>query len=957
MYRLEMLEMSSPETWNWYAIPNVLDPNAENSQTKCPGYHISNVQESASGLTADLDLAGAPCNIYGTDIDQLKLTVEYHDTDRLHVEIVPRFIGPENSTWFIIPEQMVPKPQAASGASKDSCELAFEYSSDPNFSYRVIRKANNEVLFDTTGSQLVFADQFFEFVTQMPADYNLYGLGETIRKFRLGNNLTRTLWAADVADQIDANLYGSHPIYLDTRYYEKGSKTPVSGSADSLDRSKEYDSYTHGVFMRNAHGQDILLQSNKLTWRSLGGSVDLYFYSGPQAKDVITTYQKTMVGFPAMQQYWAFGFHQCRWGYKKWQDLQDVVQRMEAAGIHMETIWADIDWMDQYRNFVTSPTGYPLPEFAGFLETLHGRGQHFVPIIDAALYRPNNNDVDSYLPYKRGAAQHAFLSKANGEEYIGQVWPGYTVFPDFVGASLGNVARTNDWWNDEVRRFFDGVKFDGLWVDMNEVSSFCEGSCGTGRVGDRNLTYSNATESANNTRIGPVSRDVDSIEIKRATIKSHAATLGKRDATEFFPTDINPVWRHSKPVPGQRNLDNPPYAINHFYGHLAKKGVAPSAHHHVETGAVQYDFHNLFGHQLLNATHSALLSLSPGKRPFIIGRSTFAGSGALAGHWGGDNFSLWEYLQLGISQGLSFSIYGIPMFGTDACGFLYDSNEQLCARWMQLNAFFPFYRNHNTEGTISQEPYTWESVANATRTAIAARYAMLPYMYTLFYRAHTRGDTVLRALVWEFPTEPWLADSDAQFMLGPSLLVVPVLTENMSTVSAVMPQGALWYDWWTQTQHTPAARGYSSEFSAPMGHIPLFVRGGSVMPLQQPGNTTTASRANPWSLLVALDADGAASGDLYVDDGESLQPDQTLLVTFTAAKGSLKAVPEGGFGDANALANVTIMGVDGVGSVSFNGQAIDKGKWKYNEVDKRLWVDMESETAGGAWMGEWELTW
>lgn len=75
---------------------------------------------------------------------------------------------------------------------------------------------------------------------------------------------------------------------------------------------------------------------------------------------------------------------------------------------------------------------------------------------------------------------------------------------------------------------------------------------------------------------------------------------------------------------------------------------------------------------------------------------------------------------------------------------------------MAMAAFFPFYRNHNIRGTIPREPYVWPSIAEASRRAIAVRYSLLNYIYTLFYYAHTEGDTVLRALAWEFPNDETL---------------------------------------------------------------------------------------------------------------------------------------------------------------------------------------------------------
>lgn len=127
------------------------------------------------------------------------------------------------------------------------------------------------------------------------------------------------------------------------------------------------------------------------------------------------------------------------------------------------------------------------------------------------------------------------------------------------------------------------------------------------------------------------------------------------------------------------------------------------------------------------ATHLALNAINAGKRPFLISRSTFASAGKWTGHWLGDNFSKWQYMYFNIQGVLQFQIFQIPFVGADTCGFNGNSDEELCNRWMQLSAFMPFYRNHNIKGAISQEPYRWDSVAEASRTAINARYTLLPY--------------------------------------------------------------------------------------------------------------------------------------------------------------------------------------------------------------------------------------
>jgi alpha-glucosidase len=163
------------------------------------------------------------------------------------------------------------------------------------------------------------------------------------------------------------------------------------------------------------------------------------------------------------------------------------------------------------------------------------------------------------------------------------------------------------------------------------------------------------------------------------------------------------------------------------------------------------------------------------------------------------------------------------------------------------------------------------------------RYSLLNYMYTLFYHAHTSGSTVMRALAWEFPTDESLRETYAQFMLGPALLITPVLVPNVDTVQGVFPgvgEGEKWYDWYS-LKGVEAKAQENVTLAAPLEHINVHVRGGSVLPLQEPGYTTTETRANPWGILVALDAEGKAQGDLYLDDGESLVPNVTKIVNVS----------------------------------------------------------------------------
>lgn len=184
-------------------IANVDDPQAVNAQSVCPGYRASNVQHSTHGFSASLELSGKPCNVYGTDVESLVVEVQFQDTGRLNVQITPTYVDASNESWYILREELVPRPETVPDASESHSDFSVTWSNEPTFNFQVTRKATGEVLFDTAGSVLVFENQFIEFVTTLPEEYNLYGLGERINQLRLLRNATLTTYAADIGNPID----------------------------------------------------------------------------------------------------------------------------------------------------------------------------------------------------------------------------------------------------------------------------------------------------------------------------------------------------------------------------------------------------------------------------------------------------------------------------------------------------------------------------------------------------------------------------------------------------------------------------------------------------------------------------------------------------------------------------------------------------------------------------------
>jgi alpha-glucosidase len=129
----------------------------------------------------------------------------------LHVEIVPTYISAENATQYIIPPGVVAKP-GVEGSNIES-DLEFSWTNEPSFGFEVARRSTKDVLFSTKGKKLVFENQFIEFTSPLPENYNIYGLGESVHAFRLGNNYTKTFYAADAGATVDMYVV-SFPQHL-----------------------------------------------------------------------------------------------------------------------------------------------------------------------------------------------------------------------------------------------------------------------------------------------------------------------------------------------------------------------------------------------------------------------------------------------------------------------------------------------------------------------------------------------------------------------------------------------------------------------------------------------------------------------------------------------------------------------------------------------------------------------
>jgi len=298
---------------------------------------------------------------------------------------------------------------------------------------------------------------------------------------------------------------------------------------------------------------------------------------------------------------------------------------------------------------------------------------------------------------------------------------------------------------------------------------------------------------------------------------------------------------------------------------LANGDPPPFLHHDREGEPSDHRAcHNIYGLQMARATFEGLQRLRLNQRPFLLVRSTSAGGQRYGATWTGDNQSSFQHLRLSLAMVLSLGLSGFSFAGCDVGGFSRSCWGELLARWTQLAAFFPFFRNHCAKGNPSQEPWAFgEPYLAICRQAIELRYQLLPTLYTAFYHCSRSGLPVLRPLFFDWPEVAKIEEESSQFLFGDSLMVAPVLEEGATERQVYLPPG-VWYDYWTGN---PLSGEQRLTVPTPLEAIPLYARAGSAIPcwpLQQ-----YIGETHPQELRFQVYA-GTGDSLHYEDDGCSL---------------------------------------------------------------------------------------
>ena len=279
-------------------------------------------------------------------------------------------------------------------------------------------------------------------------------------------------------------------------------------------------------------------------------------------------------------------------------------------------------------------------------------------------------------------------------------------------------------------------------------------------------------------------------------------------------------------------------------------------------------YHNQYALLMAEGTREGLLRARPNERPFILSRAGFAGIQRVAAQWLGDNQATWEHLALAVRMALGMGVSGQPFVGSDIPGFAGEADRDLFARWVQYGALTPFCRFHKQTGHADHYPWSFGTEIEAiARRALKLRYRLLPYLYSAFMRATESGEPVQRPLHFDFQDDPGSLRIEDEYMLGDALLVAPVLEPAVTHRDVYLPPGS-WIDWHDGKTHL-GKRRVSVETA--LDHIPIFARGGKVIPMYPRAPRSTLDPAPDCVELHAFTPahDSLTTSLLYEDDGVS----------------------------------------------------------------------------------------
>jgi len=349
---------------------------------------------------------------------------------------------PEDQSFAVVPN---PFPESAKIDVKDGNDATLL---DTGTLQLRIEKSPLRVSFLDKSGKLISEDQprspvsyngtAFRVWKAMPIDEHYFGLGDKTGPLD-HRNLDFTMWNMDMFGWQESTdpLYKTIPFFLGVRH----------GSA-------------YGIFLDNTYRSSFDFGKQSRDAYSFGtenGELNYYFFYGPDPKKVVSDFT-ALTGRTPLPPLFALGYQQCRYSYYPEARVREIADNFRKRKIPADVIYLDIDYQDRNRPFTVDRERFP--HFEQMIKDLRQQGFKLITITDLHIAK-----VPGYQPYDDGIAKDMFVKNPDGSVYVGPVWPGPSVFPDFTRAAV------REWWGSLYTEFVkDGVR--GFWNDMNEPAVF-----------------------------------------------------------------------------------------------------------------------------------------------------------------------------------------------------------------------------------------------------------------------------------------------------------------------------------------------------------------------------------------------------------------------------------------------------------------------------------------------------
>ena len=358
--------------------------------------------------------------------------------DLLRVRISHKAPLPEDASWAVLPASRTASVRVTSEATGFSTS-ALRVSVDPATDELTVRDLAGNILQQDSAPTAWDGKRFYVNKVKTQDDH-FFGLGDKPGPLdRVGEVFT--MWNTDNFGWQESSdpIYKSIPFFIEMR----GGRA-LGVLVDNTFRST-FD------FGREA--------PERYSFTAPDGPVDYYLLYGPDPKKVVEDYA-WLTGPTPLPPLWSLGFQQSRYSYETRTRLEEVADRLRSDHIPADALYMDIDFQIKNRPFTVDPTKFP--DFPGMVHDLREKQFHLVVITDLHIaHLPNAG----YKPFDSGTAGDHFVKNPDGSTYVGTVWPGPSVFPDFTR------KLTRDWWGTLYTEFaHDGVA--GFWNDMNEPAVF-----------------------------------------------------------------------------------------------------------------------------------------------------------------------------------------------------------------------------------------------------------------------------------------------------------------------------------------------------------------------------------------------------------------------------------------------------------------------------------------------------